>query len=430
MQRETSGVGGWRSRSVRSTSLAAVSTLSALVLLAAGCGSSGSDDTSSTSGSGGTSTANAATVLGPVNKAAGAPVKIGLISDGKGPSSDTSIEGPVTEATVKYLNERKGGIAGRPIQLVRCETQNDAAKATDCGNQMVEEKVAAVVVGQSSVADAAWQPVHAAHVPFFVYAANTASLLTDPTSTFSLGDPTAQVRAAVDLAKSNGLKKVTAIVIDVPPALGSFKADGPKIASEAGVQLTLLPVPLGTADMSPQLQKLAGSDSAAFILGSEGFCIAALNGLRTVGFTGPVGAIGICASDAIRKAVTGGLKGTSIVGTVPFGTDNPSTRLYDAVLSTYGKSVDPNSVTGLSMFMTFSGFQTAVAGLKGDVTPAAVTSAIRSMPESELPASGGQKFQCSGKLEPNYPAVCLRGALTTKLDDKGKPTDYKVLATS
>ncbi|MCM3886292.1 ABC transporter substrate-binding protein [Frankia sp. R82] len=407
-----------------------MSTLSALVLLAAGCSSSGSDDTSSASGSSTAPAVSAASLLGPADQATGAPVKIGLVSDGKGPASDTSIELSVADATTKYLNEHKGGVAGRPIQLVKCETQNDPAKGTDCGNRMVEEKVAAVVVGQSAVADAVWQPVHAAKVPFFVYAANTAALLTESTSTFSLGDPTAQVRAAVDLAKSNGLKKVTAIVVDVPPALGSFKADGPKIASEAGVQLTLLPVPLGTADMTPQLQKLSGGDSAAFVLGSEGFCIAAFNGLRTVGFTGPIGAIGICASDATRKAVTGGLKGMSIVGTVPIGADNPSTRLYDAVRTTYGKSIDPTSVTGLSMFMTLSGFQTAVAGLKGDVTPATVTSAIKSMPESELPGSGGQKFQCSGKILPNYPAVCLRGALTTKLDAKGNPTTYQVLGSS
>jgi branched-chain amino acid transport system substrate-binding protein len=41
------------------------------------------------------------------------------------------------------------------------------------------------------------------------------------------------------------------------------------------------------------------------VIGSDSFCIAALNGLHTVGFTGPVTAIAQCITDATRKSVPG-----------------------------------------------------------------------------------------------------------------------------
>ena len=66
-----------------------------------------------------------------------------------------------------------------------------------------------------------------------------------------------------------------------------------------------MPVALGTADMTPQMQKVVNDNpkGVVHIVGNDGFCIAAFNGLRTAGFKGQVTAIPQCFSDATRTSV-------------------------------------------------------------------------------------------------------------------------------
>lgn len=137
--------------------LAASAGLAASLFLVAACG--GGDDSGGSDGGATTAAAAAsagADLLGTPAPAKGAPVKIGMISDGKGPVSDLSYESRVADATIGWLNEYRSGIAGRPIELVKCDTLADPSKGTDCANQMVEQNVAAVVVGSSGVGESIW----------------------------------------------------------------------------------------------------------------------------------------------------------------------------------------------------------------------------------------------------------------------------------
>ncbi|MDT3439233.1 ABC transporter substrate-binding protein [Pseudofrankia sp. BMG5.37] len=405
--------------------LLVAAAVAAALLLVAGCGSnggSGGKPLASGSGSG-------ATVLGPVAAAKGAPVRIGMISDGKTPVSDVSIQGRVADATVKWLNEHRSGIGGRPIELVKCDDLADPGKGADCANRMIEENVAAVVVGETSVPDSVWQPLHAAHLPVMLYGSGDAALLTDKESTFVLGDAIFPILGMpLQIARDKGVKKVTPIVIDVPAALGVWKL-APPLFEQAGVALDLVTIPPGTADMTPQMQRIAsGGPTVVFIVGTDAFCITALNGLRAVGFTGQVSGFSTCISDATRKAVPGeALKGMIVSATAPVGTDNPSTRLYSAVATTYGKNIDTGDPNGMAMFSTVAGFQTALEGISGDITPATITATIKAMPEKDLPGAGGIGFRCNGKANPQLPAVCSRGALAATLDAKVHPISYRAL---
>jgi branched-chain amino acid transport system substrate-binding protein len=153
-----------------------------------------------------------------------------------------------------------------------------------------------------------------------------------------------------------------------------------------------------------------------------------MNGLKTVGFTGTISGISQCITDATRKSVPGTtLKGMVVSATAPLGPDSPSMDLYTKVTDTYGKGINLDSQDGMIMFMALSGFQAATAGISGDITPATITSTIKGMKEADLPGGAGLKFRCNGKAIPQEPAVCVRGGLSTSLDDKGEPAAYKVL---
>ncbi|WP_007509146.1 ABC transporter substrate-binding protein [Pseudofrankia saprophytica] len=399
----------------------------ALVVFGAACGSDGDAPSPANT------TANAG-VLGPVRAASGEPVKIGIISDGATPGFDASAQLDVADATAAYLNERRSGIGGRPIKLVKCKTQGDPSKATDCANQLVSDDLVAVAVAESGVIDDIWRPLAAANVPTMVYGAGSPDVLADNESTFALGDPNyATLQMPISLAKKLGVHKVTAVVIDVPAALHSAQEVAPGAFAKAGLEYQLVTVPPGTADMTPQMQNVAGAHPGlVFVIGNDSFCISAFNGLRAVGFDGKISAISQCVTDATRKAVPAdALKGMIVSATVPNGGTDPSTVLYDAVLKTYSHGIgSADAVIGRGMFMTLAGLATATEGISGTITPATVIATIKAMPERELPGSGGQKFRCNGKADPADPAVCVRGGLSTTLDDKGQPTAFEVLGST
>src|SRR5262245_15067623 len=73
----------------------------------------------------GTTVQSAAELLGPENQATGEPVRVGMVSDGKTDAYDNTDELRAAQATAEYFNAHKGGIGGRPIEVVTCEAKGD-----------------------------------------------------------------------------------------------------------------------------------------------------------------------------------------------------------------------------------------------------------------------------------------------------------------
>ena len=377
--------------------------------------------------------AGAASVLGPKQPAKGTPVKIGFITDDLAGTTDNSIETPVLEATVKWINGYRNGVGGHPIQIVRCASNGDPAKAGDCANQMIQDKVAAVLFGSNRFFQNSWEPLHTAGIPVFSFASGYPTALADPTSTFVFGPGTAGLtNLNVGAAKAAKSKKVTVVAIDVPAAVDPYKTTLPPVYQAAGLTLDLTPVAAGTADMTPQMQKVATANpkGPVFVLGNDSFCIAAFNGLRTAGYRGVVTAIPQCFSDATRTAVPADfLKGIQIAATAPIDDPkDPSIKQYYAVLDKFGAgSVDKSRITGISMFQGATGLNIATQNLKGEATPASIIAAATSMPWTVLPGTGGLHAICGGSVQPTNPAVCVPGSLAAVLGADGKATGYQIV---
>ncbi|MCM3883866.1 hypothetical protein [Frankia sp. R82] len=114
------------------------------------------------------------------------------------------------------------------------------------------------------------------------------------------------------------------------------------------------------------------------------------------------------------------------------GIDNPSTRLHEAGVAAYGNNIDTDDASDMNMFAELSPFQTALADIRGDVTPARIAPAriipaLRSMPEQEIPGGGDLRFRCNGEAYPATPAVSSHGGLTGQLNDKGQPASYRIV---
>ena len=407
---------GWRVGAV---------AVAGLLLLTAGGGIAGA----SVRSAGASDTA----LLGKKNPAKGEPVQIGMISEGTSASADASYEIDGFDVAVKWINDRRGGIAGRPIELLKCETRQDAGRAAECANQMITAKVPAVIMGGSSNTEAVWQPLHDAGIPVMMAAASADKVLTDPDSTFVLADPyAAVVDLPLGIAKKAKTKKVSGVVIDVPAAVGILQDETVPKMKKAGITMEVIPIAPGTPDMTPQMQELATNGTGeAFVIGSDAFCIAAFNGLHAVAYKGKVAAVSQCVTDATRKAVPGDvLKGTIVSATAPVGANDPSIKVFEAVAKAYNPDLKSDNTGLISTFATAVAFADAVKGITGEITPANVITTVRAAKEQELVASGGQKFRCNSKANPAKAAICIRGTLVTTLDATGHPKKYEVVGAS
>ena len=280
------------------------------------------------------------------------------------------------------------------------------------------------------VAESSWRPLHDAGIPVFNYASGNTSMATEATNTFMVANPRAALFSLpAGVAKKSKSKKVSAVIIDVPAATSFYKEQAPALFKQQGLDFELIAVPAGTADMTPQTAKLVAGNpkGTAFVVGNDAFCIAAFNGLRTASFKGQTATIVQCVTDATRTGVPGDfLKGMQISSFSPI-TDpkDSSIKQYYAVLDKYGASdVDRSNTVGMAMFNTLGAFGVATQGLKGEVTPTSIVTAIKSMPWSVVPGTGGLHFRCSGKADPTQPAVCSNATNAATLDATGKAASY------
>lgn len=403
--------------------------MAALLIVATACG--GDDGTGSSEPADSLSDEQRTDLLGPDDQATGEPVPVGIISDGATAAYDATDEIRAAQATTDFWNEHRGGIGGRPIRLVTCETGGDPAGATDCGNQMVEDEVVAVVLSNVGVGDSAWEPLHQAGIPTMFFQTTGEAITSDPQSTFTLVNPLPAVFGLpVTVAESSDADRVAFVVIDVPIAVDAFTANGPEILENAGLDYDLVPIAPGTPDMTSQMQDVVDSGAGVVqVMGNDTFCIAVYQGLRAAGYEGEITSVSQCITDATREALPGGeLEGISIISGYAIGADDdPSYQLYQAVMDTYGDDVaDVAGIYAIGAYTVTAALTTALEGISGDITPESVTRTIKDMPAQELPAGGGVTFQCDGSAVASLPAVCTNQWLRTTLDADGRPTGYEV----
>jgi branched-chain amino acid transport system substrate-binding protein len=414
------GIGG------RAGRISAIAFAGVLLFTIVGCSSD--DNATETTG---TTTQSSADLLGPANEATGEPVKIGMVTDGKTDAYDNTDELRAAQATAEYFNAHKGGIGGRPIEVVTCEAKGDPAGAADCANQMVEKNVMAVVLSQSAVAQSLWEPLHAAGVPTYFSAGFGDEMERDTQSTFLTANPVSTLLGLpIAEAKADGADKIAFVVIDVPQAVDLLEsADGQATLEKSGLDHELVRVPVGTADMTTQMQEVVNSGAQVVsVIGNDAFCIAAFQGLHAVAYNGAITAVTQCITDVTREAMPGGLEGISILATVAVGaTGEPSYEQYLAIMDAYGQDVkDVNNLIPMGAYSAFASLATAAAGVSGDITTQSMAQAIKTMPEAEVPGAAGAVFKCGGSAYPALPAVCSNQWLRTKLDADGKPTTYTV----
>ena len=361
--------------------------------------------------------------LGEPNEATGTPITIGFVSDGENAAfgSDENLVATF-EATVQYANEYLGGLNGHPIEIEHCDTGATPAGGTQCAVQLASAGVAAALVPVSSQDGAIFEGLAGSGIPYFTNTSANGAITASPGS-FLQTNPISAIAVPGLIAQEEGLGKLGFIIIDVPAATGPITAIAQPIYANLGVELQIIPIAPSVADMTPQLQEaLSGGAGIFAITGTEDFLINAINGLRQLGFEGPIFASGLVpevldALTSFEGLISGGAATTEL--------SDPDVQLMNAIVENY-TDIDPELADPLS-FSTALGFVRALTGTTDAVDAATITAGLNAMPESDLPLGAGITFQCGTAPVSFAPAICSLDVLKWTFNDDGEQQDVAVV---
>lgn len=252
--------------------------------------------------------AGAALALGALTAQAAEPIKIGSVLSVTGPAA--FLGDPELKTLQMYVDDinKKGGVLGRPLQLVHYDDGSDANKANGFAKRLIEDdKVDVLVGGTTTGATMSVAPlVDKAGIPFISLAG--AVVIVEPVKKFVFKTPHTDRMAAEKVfedMKKRGISKV-ALLSETSGFGQSGKKETEGVAAKYGMTLVASETygPKDT-DMSPQLTKIKGTPGvqAVFIFGlGQGPAIATKN-YKQLGITLPLyHAHGVASEEFIKLA--------------------------------------------------------------------------------------------------------------------------------
>ncbi|MGI5459185.1 ABC transporter substrate-binding protein [Streptomyces sp. CA-249302] len=402
-------------------SRASAALVSTAVLLA-GCSDGGGGSTTASS----TEIPAALARAFPGTKATGTPVKIGLITNEGGAATSQPENREAAEAARQYANANLGGIAGRPITFVICKTKEEPATARDCANQMVEQKVDAVVLTSSGLGDSMVPIVTKAGIPWTTAVGASNSEATSADSFSWTGGFVANMTAMASYSKEQGYKKVAAFVIDVPAAVSGMQAIGKPVFAKAGIDLQLVTIAAGTPDASPQVSAaLAKKPDGVAVIGESTVCTSVLQAMGTLGAGIPREVVQSCAAPEVLSAVGATMDGAQVFSGFDTASDDYEAQLYRQVMKRYSPDTPTQGYAAVG-YQGVLGLVRALHGLTGEVTPKTITAALHAAKDVPLPAGHGTKFTCDSKAVPGMIAPCSANVVTGTMAG-GKLTKVRVI---
>ncbi len=393
-----------------------------------GCGSSGSSAKGSASpqSSVKSSGATADPVLGTPKPASGDPVTIGLVTTGDTSAAASKYEEASVAASVEYVNQYLGGLAGRPIKILTCQDKIAPTGATACANQMIAAKVPVVLSTQEPLSTYAKSLSEAGIT--YVAGLGTSSITTVK-GTFVLADAQYQlVDAGAQVAVAKGAKRAAILTVDTPGNVGYLQSAAIPLYAAKGIDLKVVGAPPANADLTPQVTAmLRDKPDSVYVIGGPSFCVSAFSAMNIAHYTGVRIAIPECINSSSNTSIRGGLNGINELSLVTSDPSDPDVATFAAVLGRYGSGVKTTDILAAAGYQLVVGFAKAMSGLSGTVTASSVAAAFTAMPEMKLPLGGGITYQCNGTKVAGKPGLCGAQALLATFGADGKLGPTKLI---
>ena len=316
------------------------------------------------------------------NRTQGAPLKLMVIIPVATPIQNYPDARAGAEAAAAALN-RRGGIKGRRVEILFCNTQSNANVAVGCNRQAVEEKVAAVIGSGSTLSPLEWPILQQANIPSIGYHTfGNAVDWTNPMSFPFVGGATGAYISIPFAMKKLGKRRFVIIYQDVPSAATNAKlARNASRVAKLNVAGTLL-LPGATTDFAPYAQRLRemNPDAAMFINspGPSGGLIRAATalGLKPL-WAHNTGSIGEPEAAQIGSPSEGMLLG----GIYPSfrDTSEPGIRRFMADMRAAGKADDEINLKplGINGWLSVYAVNEIAKNIRGEINNQTLLAAMR-----------------------------------------------------
>lgn len=407
----------------------ALVALSLAAVAATGCGSddsSSSDSaaakTTSASSSSTQAAGGGADALGTPKKASGTPITLGLLNLESGPVTFPEYR-QAAEVAVKYINDYKGGIGGRPVKLASCATDGQPATSGRCANQIADKNPTAILGGADTGAPGAF-PVYKRKdlaymggIPFTPVESNAPNAV--QFYSVSVGDNAATVQYAT---KTLGVKKAAVLYTDDSQGKATGLGVIAPAFKAAGADVKAIPVQPSAADLSSAAAAAISSSPDAVYVNTPNACPAVLKALKAVGYSGKILGIDPCTSPPALKAAGDAAEGLYFAQpfqSVDSGTDDAN--LFMAAIQKYGgKDIALDSIAEAG-FSSVMNVQSTLDGVS-DLSAKNILAAFKDGQSHK--SFLAHEYTCDGKQLAGNTAVCntyqlikqIKGGKVTTVD--------------
>lgn len=363
-------------------------------------------------------------------RATGAPIPIQFVNLDATSSTTAARQG--VNAAVKEIN-RAGGVAGRPLKVTECLTDQTAEKGKACIDQAIAAKPAVVFSVQPGTASDNLPALTTAGIPYVAQTCNTSTTLGGQYTSFCFGsDFVGLYSSSANYLKSLGtVKKALLTFVNVPAAATGIKAYADPTMVRAGITPVEVPIPEGTADVTatvaPAIQ--ANSPDAVISLLTGPGCLSTMKLKADQKSTKPFVFPALCTDPDVVSDGGAGAKGSLFVRqTIALDPKNADVKTYRKAMARFAPGADTDDVY---VQAGFAGMMNLAAALKlvptgTPVDAASATSALRAAKQVPMFLTPGATYTCDGTAFPGLKALCSIQAHVVELQGGEKWTDKGV----
>jgi branched-chain amino acid transport system substrate-binding protein len=330
------------------------------------------------------------------------------------------------EAAEWYINNKMGGIGGRPVKLDICSGDGTPETGVKCANDFVAEDVPVVFDAYDGTSMGAMTPIlQSAQIPIVGLLAGqgvaesadypTAFYFSGPLETSALG----MVKKLSDLGKKNAALAVT----DAPSSHGYVDDLVKPLGDKLGLKVEGIYAKVDNLNF----QVLAATelaedpDVAGLIALPEDGCTGLIGALRQAGYDGTVWA-GSCSqfidelgADAAGSIVQPRLWVPKSYDHAPADVQKQLDEFADAMTEVGYE--DEQSARSLYSFAGLVNLANVLNDVDGDITNTVVTDAMSSL--KDFQTFLGPKVTCDGQQWPGRPGACSHDGIFFEVQDDG-----------
>jgi hypothetical protein len=350
-----------RPRDARTRWRSLLSALGIAALLLAACGDSADDDAAAPTDTSAPASADAA------EAPSGEPIKVmteAPVDSQVAPYPNIPAAARVYE---QWINDR-GGIAGRPLEVIVCDDRADAAEAANCARTAAQEGVVANVGSFTVDASRAIPILEESQIAWFgaccpIVAQENTSEISFPMGCVACFNPAAAIQMVMDECQN-----IVQVYADLPVAdvFAELFGNGYRSMGLDPSGLQVVRIPLEPGDYTAQAAQVGDADCLFGNISEINWpsLITALNGVgASPRLYGPQGNLNAVIAEQFPQETEGAV----VVNVYPNIEADVWSDYRDALETYNAPDLDWNSLAGLGTWAAFTAFTQIVEDIEGEI---------------------------------------------------------------